>query len=124
MEGGALCKRPNDLARAVQRVALHYRSTIVDRWGEGMSGLFKRRPLDQSFPLIRRQRIFEPRFIDDPSTMKEKRRMKGGKRYWGYCIGRINDGLSTGRWVINIGEYMCFNRFELPGVGYIVELFS
>lgn len=76
MEGGALCKRPNDLARAVQRVALHYRPTID---GEGgMSGLFKRRPLDQSFPLIRRQRIFEPRFIDDPSTMKEKRRMKGG----------------------------------------------
>lgn len=83
MEGGALCKRPNDLARAVQRVALHYRPTIVDRWGEGMSGLFKRRPLDQSFPLIRRQRIFEPRFIDDPSTMKEKRRMKGGKKILG-----------------------------------------
>lgn len=36
-------------------------------------------------------------------------------------IGRINDGLPTGRWVINIGEYMHFNRFQVLVISLYVH---
>lgn len=68
----------------------------------------------ESFPLIRCQRIFEPRFID-PAMMKKRKRKEKKTGVWG--IKRMKYGLSTELWVINIDEYMYFNRFDLPGVG-------
>lgn len=81
--GGALCKRPNDLARAVQRrrYIIGRRSSIDgDRERVDYLTVDSPDPL-QSFPLIRRQRIFEPGFIEDPTTMEKK---EGEEKRQGY----------------------------------------
>lgn len=72
-------------------------------------------PSFESFPLIRRQRIFEPRFIDDSAMMKKRERKKKTE-VWG-MKRIIKYGLSTELWVINIDEYIYFNYFDLPSVG-------
>lgn len=121
--GGALCKRPNDLARAVQRRRyIIGRRSSIDGDRERVDYLTVDSPGPppiisvNSSPENFRTGIYR-------GSHDDGKKGGGGKKtgVWGYCIGRINDGLPTGRWVINIGEYMCFNRFQVLVISLYVH---
>lgn len=121
--GGALCKRPNDLARAVQRRRyIIGRRSSIDGNRERVDYLTVDSPGPppiisvNSSPENFRTGIYR-------GSHDDGKKGGGGKKrgVWGYCIGRINDGLPTGRWVINIGEYMRFNRFQVLVISLYVH---